>query len=402
MKLTILVFALVAVLSGECCARINAAKSVEWLTCSSDVVAVGKITKITTTKGVHSVIYEDCVVETSEVIKGDVKDGQLSFCLRTLSAHPSAKEYMNSEKGVLLFLSVSKNHGTEHQLEGKYVPTSGQLPFSIFDLSNLPDKVFGKDMVIFDDPDDVLGAAREWADSDIRHSLWIEAAFGSEVYKRLYGGSVCYLIVPAEEKYREKLIKQARSKVAYERQKAAEDLYKYPGEETERVLRELLRDDSEFLWHDSADSISTVKYGVRAAALGSLAALGKPVPRVILERKPTVEEQRSLRESYWKGAFEEAFQERDWEVLSVKDGDTREVEGRDTTLVVVECGSGESRCRFILVPKAWGKEDFRGGECLGINGKNSQGARDFYLEGDMPKDDRERVAQYFGLEKPEE
>jgi hypothetical protein len=164
-------------------------------------------------------------------------------------------------------------------------------------------------------------------------------------------------------------------------------------------LRKLLEDETENFWNFSADTISRVEFGVRTAAYRSLQALGKPVSdKIELERKPTEAEQRSLRQSYWQKSFTEALSE-GWKVVSVVDGRSRRVEGRDTTSVIVTCGEGESRCRFTLIPKEWNKKDLPAGANLGMNGRNSQGARHFFLDGTLPKEVKGKLTKYFGLER---
>src|SRR4051794_19627 len=56
--------------------------SLEWLTCEAEVVVVGKIETIVTTRGAYDIIYDDCTVVVEEVLKG--KAGKrLVFCFRT-------------------------------------------------------------------------------------------------------------------------------------------------------------------------------------------------------------------------------------------------------------------------------------------------------------------------------
>lgn len=398
MKRRVALVALLGMLCGAARAEIMVASSIEWLTCTSEVVAVGKIEKITITKGVHSVIYEDCVVQVDEVLKGDMKGKKLTFCLRTLSANPTAKAFMNSKEGVLLFLSKSKDHGRETHLDNKYVPRSKHLPFSVIDLSNPPKDVFSKEMNILTDKDKILRIVRKWSTSAIAYSVDYEVPFDSPIHQRLYAGSACYLWVPAEEKYRSHFMKLAQSPRTYERVKAASELYKFPGKESEAVLRELLKDQTENYWYSAADAISKVEFSVRVAAYRSLKALGKPVPEMVLERKPTREEQRELRHNYWRKSFKLALPD-GWKVVSVEDGKTRTTSLGDRTVVVVACKSSSHSCKFTLIPKEWAKQDLPTSGHLGINGQYSQGARHFFLDGALPKDAKTKVIRYFGLEK---
>ena len=57
--------------------------SVEWMTCASSVVIVGKVKNVTSTKGPGDVVYDDCTVEVSETIKGNPAK-EVSFSYRHL------------------------------------------------------------------------------------------------------------------------------------------------------------------------------------------------------------------------------------------------------------------------------------------------------------------------------
>jgi len=194
-------------------------------------------------------------------------------------------------------------------------------------------------------------------------------------------------------------MKMAQSDQPHERQEAASELSKFPSDETEGILRKLLKDDTVNFWHSSADTISNVEFGVRTAAYNSLKVLGKPVPEKIeLKREPTEEEQRSLRHNHWRKSFGYAFSD-GWKVTSIVDADTRRIEGRDMTSVILTCGKEESHCRVTLTPKEFDSKDLPGGEDLGINGRNNGGARRFFLKGALSQEEKERLINYFGLER---
>jgi len=393
----IVVFLFLHLLAGRPRAESLGASSIEWLTCQSDVILIGQITNICVTKGVHSVIYEDCTVSIKERIKGEVKDSDTLFCLRTISANPTCKVFMNSKDGVLLFLSKSKGHGPERHLDNKYVPTSMSDPFSVLDLSNVPKGVYGKEMTVLADKEAILDVVRSWAHSRIAHSIPLKVPPTSPI-------RVDSLDVPAEEKYRDQYTNLAKSDKPHERVVAAAALSQFPGEATTRILRELLKDETDsftdYASNGVSDGLPRVTLDVRATAYRSLQALGEPVPDSIqLERAVTEVEQRSLRERFWRRHFTEGLPS-GWKVVSVQDDKARRVGETDTTSVVVTCGEGESRCAFTLIPKEWGRKDLPPGEVLGINGRDSYGARYFVFTGTMPTEVKEKVAKYFGLEKP--
>jgi hypothetical protein len=379
-------------------AEISVAPSVEWLSCAAEAIVIGKISKITTAQGPGMVTYEDCVVEVKEVVKGRLDGKELAFTLRRLGDSPTAEPFLKSKEGVLLFLSKSKDHGSEQHLDNKWTPTmvGGEAP--IVDLSKPAEKVYSKDMKIVTDPKELLKIVRVWAKSPVKHSLRSEVPTDSPIWSKLYAGSACYLIVPAEEKLRPHFLKLARSRNAYERAQAAGTLWMFPGAETETVLRDLLKDDAESFSYYAQDQIARVEYHVRAAAHHSLKMLGKPAPEMKLERDPTAEEQRKLRKKCWTDSFTTALKA-GWSVLSVEDGAAGIFEGREHVIVIVTCRRENERAHFTLVPKQWPADDLPRQEYLGTNGLSSQGARRFYLVGELPGDVKRQVVSYFGLEK---
>jgi hypothetical protein len=378
-------------------ARIGGASSIEWLACKAEVIVIGKMTGVSTTKAPRSGTYKNCTVQIIEVIKGDVQGKELTFCPGSSFSEKAGKNLMNSKEGLLLFLAKADSNRQLPHLDGKYVP-SMRRSLLVLDLSNIPRHVYSKEMTILTDRKEVVRLTRIWATSRVAHFLWSEVPMSSPITTRLYSGSSCFLFVPAEEKYRAHFLKLAQSGEMYERREAARELRKFPGKDTEAVLRELLKDESEFIWYSSADTISRVAFGVRVAAYKSLKALGKPVPdQILLEREPTEEEQSTLRQECWKKSFSSALSE-GWKVVSVKDGPSRQIGERETTSVVVTCGEGEARCTFTLIPTEWAKEEFPAGVNLGINGRDNGGARHFFLEGALPGKVKEKLTKYFGLE----
>jgi len=380
-------------------AEIMAAHSIEWLTCKSEVVVIGEVKEICITKGEHSSIRRDFSVEVLEVLKGDVKGKDITFWSFEHHSMPLARDLMNSKKGVLLFLSKSNKHGMKSHHDNNYVPTILYDQVSIMNLSKLPKHLYSKEMKILSDKKEILDLVRKWADSKILHSVWSEVSWDSPIFNKLYAGSSCYLIVPAEEKYREQFLKQARSDKPRERQKAAGELYKFPGEETTRVLRELLKDDTENIWYFSADTISNIQFSIRKAAYESLKALGKDVPEKIqLERKPTEQEKKSILLKYWTKSFTKALPQ-DWKIVSVEAGQSHWSGRIITTSVIIKCQKGSSNGTFILIPKDWDKKYLPDGTNLGINGRNSQGGRYFFVEGSVPKEVKQKLTKYYGLER---
>ena len=381
--------------------------SVESLTCASEVVAVGHIVKISTSKGPGSVVYTDCVFDVSEDIKG-APSKEISFCCRDLSDDRAAS--LAPDKELLVMLSRWKDHYTDSQvasgafadpyyearMHNLLVPTSNQIPFSIIDLSKPLKNLYASDLSILKDRSELLRVCRAWAKSPITVSLDREVPFDSPIHGELWGGSAVYLVVPAEDKYREQYLALARSKKSYERQNAAAELWKFPGQETEKVLRDLLSDSTENVWLYSNDTISKIEFGVRAAAYRSLQKLGEPVPQIELERKPTAAEESQYRHEAWQKSFKEALPE-GWTTTMIADGESMDNWDGRKTVVLVTCSNGSSQCRLILIPREWSKAKLPNAGYAGMWEGDSQGGRYFYVEGDIPKDLKARLTQYFGL-----
>jgi hypothetical protein len=178
--------------------------SLEWLTCASDVVVVGKIEKIETTRGPGDVLYDDCTVQVSEVLAGKPRD-RVVFCLRLLSAESPARAWMKSREGLLLFLSPATNNGPEKRLDGMLVPTSSQFPLAIVDLS-APQALFDMRFNRVAGRAAILDAVRKSAKALEEHRkakpnaairpATVEAPIGSEAWKALYAGSAVCLAIP--------------------------------------------------------------------------------------------------------------------------------------------------------------------------------------------------------------
>ena len=378
--------------------------TVEWLTCESQTVAVGKLVSVHSVKGPYEVVCEDCVLSVTEVLKGPPARN-LNFCYRHLSE--GRPDWMTSKGDLLVFLAVHQDRFTDQEaasltdpyyearLHGLLMPVDEQRRPPVFDLSHLPKDVYSQELTSLTKPEEILRIVRAWKDSTITRSLLIELPYDSPV-SRTRGCSGGALLVPAEEKYRARFLALAGSQKPYERQKAAAELAKFPGPDAEQVLLGLLKDNAENVWFSSADTVSKVGFGVRAAAYHSLQALGKPVPTLELERQPTGAERRELRHSYWLKAFAEALTD-GWQVVSVEDGDTRQADGRETTAVSVVCGKADASCTLRLIPKEWKNADLPAGKDLGTNGANSQGARRFFLDGELPPTVQEKLTRYFGL-----
>ncbi len=195
-------------------AEIASALSVEWLTCASDVVVVGKIISVKNTKGPGQVIYADCVLSVAELIKGPPAQ-EVSFCYRYLSDGftwtPPKTDLL-----VCLFryktpydearLQLYTDPYYEARLHNLLMPTTNNYPFSIIELSSPERYVFDGQLKRLTTGDSILQVARsaESALASRRDSeptfqlkprrIWLDP--DSEVSMTLYAGSACFIQVP--------------------------------------------------------------------------------------------------------------------------------------------------------------------------------------------------------------
>ena len=184
--------------------------SLEWLTCESDAVVVGRITKIVTTRGPGSVFYDDCTVAVEEIIKGKVVDRMVVFCFRSLAKESAARSWMKSEQPLLLFLSKSRDHGPEKRLETMLVPASREAPLSVIDLAAPGKYIIDRRFNVLSEKPAILETCRTTVQrvneflkkssvdpqakvKDVR----LEVPTGSSAWRSLYAGSASYLKVPA-------------------------------------------------------------------------------------------------------------------------------------------------------------------------------------------------------------
>ena len=186
-------------------AEIIGGSSIEWLTVSSKIVAVGKIISVEKLKGEGSVVYETYVFEPSEMLKGTKQKKKFTFTIRTFSTEPVFGKIVDTSNEVAVFLSDYGNDG-EKFLQDKLVPTNTQFPLSVINLNNPSKYAIDLNFRVLKNKDDILkvsrGAVKAHTEylkehsSDSIKSVSLEVPMGSQAFGSLYAGSVCYLIVP--------------------------------------------------------------------------------------------------------------------------------------------------------------------------------------------------------------
>ena|SRR5438093_3126891 len=101
-------------------------------------------------------------------------------------------------------------------------------------------------------------------------------------YRALWGGSACFLRVPADREFKDKFIQDLRSKDVALRARAAHHLAKYPGRDTVELLKPLLQDPgTQLIQGVSSDKgkYEFTIYPVRQAAYKVLQTWGIDVPK---------------------------------------------------------------------------------------------------------------------------
>lgn len=395
-------------------AAISGTGSLEWRVCQAKIVAVGRLKEVKTVVW-GQVLYEDCVLEVSENIKGsDAKN--ISFTFRHVTANKEKWKYPKGE--VLVFLSVWEDRFTDEEaassgfadpyyetrmhkrlvLMGRGDRLDG---YSIIPLTNPLADVWDKEMQPVTDKDEMLTICRKWNKSPITHSIEIDVPFDTPLYKRYYAMSAVLFVVPAEEKFRPRFLADANSTDKYKRSRAAWELSKFPGDETEAALRKLLDDNTETIWLALPDSIAEIKYEIRSHAYHALKHLGKSVPEnLILERKPTEDEQRKHRVQHWENIFKQVAQA-DWTIKSIEVLEVRKPADkaeRETVSILVKISAGASDFDVTILPWGWKIRELPGAQFMGFNSDLAQSdTRAFFLKGNPGKDVIERLKKQLRL-----
>jgi hypothetical protein len=355
-------------------AAITGTDSIEWRTCRAGIVAVGRISEVRTTVW-RSVLYEDCVLEVTENIKGSALK-QIPFTFRHVTDKQVKWHYPKGE--VLVFLSVWEDRSTDEQiaaghysdphdetrLHKRHVPLGGgKIPerHPIISLTDPIEAVFDREMNPVKDKDALLALS--------------------------------------EDRFRSRYLQMAKSTEASERMEAAANLWKFPGAESETALRLLLDDKTESISASVADSIAAIEYAIRSCAYRGLKHLGKVVPEhIVLKRPPTAEEQKSYRLDYWKSRFKRV--ERAVESIEILETRTLKGEGESVS-ILARLDVGASHLSVIIVPYSWQVKKLPEAELIGYDSDFRQ--RDtcvYFVKGTSAKEHIDLVRRLFGIRPP--
>jgi hypothetical protein len=287
-------------------AEIRIVDSLEWMAMDAPLIVRGRVTESKDTKGPGDVTYRDVTVAVDEAIKGKLEEKTVVVRLRLFPEDKAGLAWKESGHAYLFFLRKGRA-ADDKALADCWVLRDERQP--TVDLDK-PKRAYFADMTKGRKADDILKAVREYAKKESKFPevgepnyfkpqagyLRLEVSGASEIHGELFGGSTCYLNVPADEKYRPLAMKKAQSENAWERAGGADMLRNYPGKETIELLTKLLQDPGEAKWVSNSAGLERVSYPARAAAYDALRALGEKPEKPVLERKPTEEEIRRERE----------------------------------------------------------------------------------------------------------
>jgi hypothetical protein len=287
--------ALLALAAVPARAEIQVADSLEWMTVASPVVLRGKVIGHRDVKGPGSVVYRDFTIRIEEAVKGRPAGKELVVRFRLFAPDPAGLAWQADGRSLLFFLTEGRA-ADDKELAGKLVPRDGLR--SVIDLER-PTGAFTADMQLATTELAVLSVVRRYAGwpaargagrpnvfTGQRGFLRLEVPFEAPIHGKLFGGSTCYLIVPALEKYRPMAERMARARSPHTRAQGADMLQNYPGLGTVRLLTKLLADPGEQRWRNQRGEVVSIEYPVRRAAYDSLVALGEKPKRPVVERKP--------------------------------------------------------------------------------------------------------------------
>ena len=360
--------------------------SVEWLTCSSDIVALGTIEEAKENEHLW-----DCVLDVKELIKGKA-DGKIHFSFQFFDTRHQIADDLGKE--VVVFLSTLRDQNDNAKgwvtrnrpmpLLGRLVPSQYASPFVRADLTNLRWPMISFDMSLVKSREALLDICRKWSDSPDRTCT--SESFQGEAEREIFTGSGNDLIIPtpATNKFLDRFINEAESEIIDRRIYAAKGLAIFPDERAELTLRRMLKDGvMKYTWV-APDIIGDVHYPVREAAFESLKLMQKPAGDVVLVRKATAEEQKHVRLNEWAHRFKRTLKD-GWKVSEVRDGETRHFDSGDRTEVVVELSHGADTCTLFLVPKEFEKPKSEKLMYIGSEPLEWDGGRSFYAPGLIPQ-----------------
>ena len=191
-------------------AEINVVDSLEWMTLDTPLIVRAQATKVSDSKGLGQIVYRDVFLQVQETLKGQVGNKPLRVRLRLFTGNSTGLNWPKNKHSLLFFLRRGRAQD-DRALDGCWVVRE---PFqSIIDLSH-PERVYTADMKRATKASAILPIVRDFAKRSVPHRyvgapnifkpqegyVRLEIPTDSPCYAEVFGGSACYINVPAQHK----------------------------------------------------------------------------------------------------------------------------------------------------------------------------------------------------------
>ncbi len=272
-------------------AEIMVGESLEWLVDSSDAIGVYKAVGVEPGKKGKSWAYSRVRGQLARKLKGNAPK-KVSFRYYAQGTKDSPPKKLGKADKFLVFFPRAKK-------EDKEVKTRYTICLSAPNVRGFRSIAFTKDFRVLKREEDILkvvgrrvklkkspGLASPEKAANVftppSGFLRVEIPYDKEAFRALWAGSVCYLVVPADEEFKHQLLREVKSRDVWTRARAASRLTAYPGKDTVKLLRSLLADKgtAKITSYDRSKKKTTVTvYPVRQAAYEALKRLGEKVEK---------------------------------------------------------------------------------------------------------------------------
>jgi hypothetical protein len=267
-------------------------------------------------------------VAISELLKKPAGFKAERLTLDRQSCNTFHSQALLEKKPVLVFLKADE----KGELKPMPQPYTGWIPVVAWP----GDRAFviaDRNLQLIKDPEQMLPLAREWSKSRVKENFAREATRDEDTNELRYHismRSACYLMVPADDHQRERLLALAVSKNPQERYRAAREMANCPGEQITQCLLKLLEDPATQQTAASTDLWVEDVFYVRSEAHRALLSSSRESPyrvneapawKVELRRPATENGRRAYRHERWSSLLTHAFQATGWTIGAPRDLD---------------------------------------------------------------------------------
>ena len=274
-------------------AEIQIVDSLEWLAIDAPLIVQAKVTDISESRGRYQVVYRDMKLSDVKILKGDTKPENIALRLRVVGDDKLGLAWKSSGDTYVFFLQPGKNE-LDSDMGGHSVLRSNPINL------DRPTRVFTAAMKEATDREEILKTIATFKDKRAGAEpvgepnmfkpqlgyVRLEIPFGSPIFQQVFGGSTCYINVPADEKTHATAVKMSGSDSVTDRISAAGMLLNYPGPETTKILTAMLADTATSRTYQNSQLIR-INFPVRSEAYNTLLQLGEKPEKPLLERPPT-------------------------------------------------------------------------------------------------------------------